>query len=120
MGASNFGDVLGPVFPMAAVAALLHYFGIDGALDFANFKLQAELFRRGAVVIFTTACADAIGVLAIIFAGVAAVGFLLSFSVTAMISILAGSLPIKSSLLTMASKRSSCERRACNTCQTTL
>ena len=40
MGLRNFGDVAGPVFPMVAVAAFFDNFCIEGALNFANFKLK--------------------------------------------------------------------------------
>ena len=39
VGAGNFGNVICPVFPVAAVADLFHDLGIDGALDFVHFQL---------------------------------------------------------------------------------
>ncbi len=47
MGAGNLGNVIGPVFPVAAVAAFLHHLGIQGAFDFAYFKLQSEVVFLG-------------------------------------------------------------------------
>jgi hypothetical protein len=43
VGAGDLGDVVGPVFPVVAVAALLHDLGVDGPLDLADLKLQGLL-----------------------------------------------------------------------------
>ena len=57
MGAGDFGDVVCPVFPMMAVAAFFHDFGIQGAFDFADFKLDFGLLRRrGIAAADTIAC----------------------------------------------------------------
>ena len=46
MGLRNFGNVARPVFPMVAVAAFFDNFGIEGALNFANFKMKRSLGIR--------------------------------------------------------------------------
>src|SRR5690554_5729310 len=41
----DLGNVVGPVFPVVAVAALFDHLGVQGALDLTDFKLQACLVR---------------------------------------------------------------------------
>ena len=43
MGAGDLGNVVGPVFPVVAVAALLDDLGVDGFLDFTHFVSQLGL-----------------------------------------------------------------------------
>ena len=49
VGVGDFGDVARPVFPVVAVAAFFDDFGVEGALDFADFEWQIFLntWRRG-------------------------------------------------------------------------
>src|SRR5690606_21567056 len=43
VGAGDLGDVVGPIFPVVAVAALLDDLGVDGLLDFADLIGQLGL-----------------------------------------------------------------------------
>ena len=43
VGSGDLGDVVGPVFPVVAVADLLHQLGVDGLFNFADFKRQGGL-----------------------------------------------------------------------------
>ena len=43
VGIGDFGDVARPVFPVVAVAAFFDDFGVEGALDFADFEWQIFL-----------------------------------------------------------------------------
>ncbi|MNR36195.1 hypothetical protein D3C85_1540920 [compost metagenome] len=60
VGASDLGDVVGPVFPVVAVAALLDDLGVDGLLDFAHFVGQLGLLGHLAFgIVPRTLLADA-------------------------------------------------------------
>ncbi|MNV54763.1 hypothetical protein D3C71_1469720 [compost metagenome] len=43
VGAGDLGDVIRPVFPVVAVADLLHQLGVDGLLNLANLERQGGL-----------------------------------------------------------------------------
>ena len=44
VGAGNLGNVIRPIFPVAAVADLFHDLGIDGALDFVHLQRHFHLW----------------------------------------------------------------------------
>lgn len=117
VGTGDLGNVVRPIFPVVAVADLLHH-EVDGfLLDLADLELQlalvflAWLFGRFADGVLTAS-----SILVLLALGLSCFFWILS--VMAMTSILLVSLPIRSSLSTIASKRS-CERKACSTRQTT-
>ena len=43
MGTGDFGNIVCPIFPMAAVAAFFDDFGVNGAFNFTDFKLDLVL-----------------------------------------------------------------------------
>ena len=49
MGIGDLGDIIRPVFPMVAIATLVHHFGVQRAFDLTDLEGHLELVRRRAV-----------------------------------------------------------------------
>ncbi|MNJ45341.1 hypothetical protein D3C77_404300 [compost metagenome] len=61
MGTGDLGDVVGPVFPVVAVAALGDDLGVDGLLDFTHFVGQLGLLGHLAFdIVLSAFLADAV------------------------------------------------------------
>ncbi|MCY1558027.1 hypothetical protein D9M68_949260 [compost metagenome] len=71
MGACDFGNVVGPVFPMVTVTALLDDLGVDGLLDFADLVGQFGLLSHlaGSIMVLATDAVLAFAGLAVAAAG---------------------------------------------------
>ncbi|MNG06212.1 hypothetical protein D3C84_894400 [compost metagenome] len=71
VGAGDLGDVVGPVFPVAAVAALFDDLGVDGLFDFTYFVGQLGLLGQLAFgIVFVSFLANAV----LTFAGLTVAG----------------------------------------------